>query len=96
MLPPQECHCKAPCLWLRPYNANITERPTKSAGARQSRWQIRNVYRCPLYRTPERRGTLSTTGHSSNFVMDVELPGGEYTEEHWIRRGVALLCTLAD
>ncbi|XP_069810836.1 dynein axonemal heavy chain 14 isoform X3 [Dendropsophus ebraccatus] len=52
-------------------------------------------YDCPLYRTPQRAGTLSSTGHSSNFITAVSLPS-LVQPNHWIRRGAALLCQIPD
>jgi dynein heavy chain len=39
---------------------------------------IEGIYDCPLYKVEVRKGTLSTTGHSTNFVKYIEIP----TKDH--------------
>jgi len=51
------------------------------------------IYNCPVYKVVSRRGTLSTTGHSTNFVMFFEIPTEE-TENRWILAGVAIFLAL--
>ena len=73
-------YSEAPIIWLQPCE------PEK---------KVFPHYLCPVYRTPERKGTLATTGHSTNFVIDLRIPSDK-PADHWIRRGVAFLLSLAE
>lgn len=49
------------------------------------------LFECPLYRTTKRQGTLSSTGHSTNFVIGIKLPG-RLPPSEYVLRGVGLIC----
>lgn len=51
------------------------------------------IYMTPMYRVLSRTGTLSTTGHSTNFVIMLELSSKE-DQDKWILAGVACMCSL--
>ncbi|CAM9229232.1 unnamed protein product [Discosporangium mesarthrocarpum] len=78
---PKVLFSNAPVIWFKPMrNHDLVQR---------------SAYECPVYKTSDRRGILSTTGHSTNFIcfilLDSDLP-----ESHWVQRGVAMLTTLDD
>jgi dynein heavy chain len=63
----------------------------------------KGVYRLPIYKILSRAGVLATTGHSTNFVMWMEIPSnrtdiknhlGEADQKEWIMGGVAAFCAL--
>jgi dynein heavy chain, axonemal len=79
-----ETHVLMPVIWLDPIVK--TEDYGKEPGQ----------YNCPFYKVSSRAGTLSTTGHSTNYIRNLQLPCGDKSQEHWIRRSVALLTQLDD
>ena len=87
---PRELHISMPIILLLPKSRHDIElvKDTDPHGTA-------HVYLCPVYKTSLRQGTLSTTGHSTNFVMFIRIPiAQEHTQKHWIKRGVAMLTQL--
>jgi dynein heavy chain, axonemal len=81
---PKELYSKVPFIWLLPTNSR------KDPSLNES-------YTCPVYKTSARRGVLSTTGHSTNYVLSITLPIAKGTNsDHWVKRGVAMLTQLND
>ncbi|WIA37814.1 hypothetical protein OEZ86_014676 [Tetradesmus obliquus] len=72
-----------------------------AAAAAQARKLMQAGPHCefPVYKTPGRAsaGGLSTTGHSTNFLlhMSLPIPAGS-TQQFWLLQGVAVLCSLDD
>eukprot|EP00826_Nyctotherus_ovalis_P009734 TRINITY_DN12574_c0_g1_i5.p1 TRINITY_DN12574_c0_g1~~TRINITY_DN12574_c0_g1_i5.p1 ORF type:complete len:104 (+),score=27.87 TRINITY_DN12574_c0_g1_i5:73-384(+) len=54
------------------------------------------TYLCPVYKTAERQGVLTTTGLSSNFILAVELPCAGDKPDKWTLRGAALITEITN
>ena len=45
------------------------------------------IYKCPVYKTSARAGTLNTTGRSDNYILTIDIPCGvPETEEERIQK----------
>eukprot|EP00928_Gymnodinium_smaydae_P017340 TRINITY_DN16627_c1_g2_i1.p1 TRINITY_DN16627_c1_g2~~TRINITY_DN16627_c1_g2_i1.p1 ORF type:complete len:2315 (-),score=450.26 TRINITY_DN16627_c1_g2_i1:520-6690(-) len=65
--------------------------------AKDAAMDKRYIYSCPIYKTSERKGTLSTSGHNTNYVLTCYLPiSKQHSEKYWTKRGVACLTQLDD
>jgi dynein heavy chain len=51
------------------------------------------LYECPVFKTSIRAGVLSTTGHSTNYILSVALPSTQ-PSNYWILKGAAMLTQL--
>ena len=52
----------------------------------------RGTYQCPCYMYPIRSGTRERP----SYVLNVNLKSGQQSNEYWIKRGTALLLSLAE
>jgi dynein heavy chain len=75
---PKELFTELPAFWFVPVK-NRVPNPTD--------------YRCPTYKVLSRKGVLLTTGHSTNFVLYLELPTDQLVSK-WIKAGVATFLAL--
>ncbi|KAH0572596.1 Dynein heavy chain [Spironucleus salmonicida] len=85
---PRELYSKMPIIRLIPIIVGSKEAQNTDVDD--------NLYCCPCYRTLARFGTLSTTGHSTNFLLNVAVPCQSGSARHWIKRSVALFASLSD
>jgi dynein heavy chain len=76
---PKELYTEMPIFWLRPQQHRV--KPEFG------------YYDCPVYKTQARAGTLSTTGHSTNYVLTMEVPSN-VPQSYWIKMGVAMILTI--
>jgi dynein heavy chain len=77
---PSEMYHKMPLIWFKPQE-DYKPDPEE--------------YSCPIYKTSVRAGVLSTTGQSTNFIVQVEIPTRELPRV-WVLKAAAMLCQLND
>jgi len=75
---PKELFTDIPVLWFKP----VKHREPNALD-----------YRCPCYKVVSRKGTLLTTGHSTNFVLYIELATDTIVDK-WIKAGVGAFLAL--
>ena len=77
-----EMNSQMPIIHFQPnYIAPIKDKKKKSMIEEEDS----DIYKCPVYKTNERAGVLSTTGKSTNFILCVDLPCTPQQESDDIR-----------
>ena len=76
---PKQLYTEMPVIWFIPKRNRVKPET--------------GIYNCPMYKVLSRSGTLSTTGHSTNYCMMLELPS-DRPEDDWVRAGVAVFLSL--
>lgn len=76
---PGEITSNLPAIWFKPC----------------TQLTVGDRYEAPLYKTQIRAGVLSTTGHSTNFVLSILLESKK-SSDFWILRGTALITGITE
>lgn len=104
---PGELVPRLPAVWVKPCTAVKVGRRYEvrvflcvcvclfSVYAQRSFPPRRTNHQAPLYKTQVRAGVLSTTGHSTNFVLTMYLPS-KLPANFWILRGTALVTAVTE
>jgi len=98
---PKVLWCEMPNLWLRPCELTNDMQTEKAQFTNPSitdgSMKKHHTYPAPVYKESLRRGVLSTSGHSSNFIQWFFIPISSDTKEQlWTKRGVALITMTND
>ena len=92
---PRELFAPLPMLRMRPVPVRAKEAQAQTQTQEEEDEEEDAFFECALYRTSDRRGLLSTTGHSSNFLTTVKLPTQELGQgRFWTKRGAAAVLSI--
>lgn len=99
---PGELVAPLPAVWIKPCTELQLDQRYEVGGSKDQmgggfllRLCVCVTRKAPLYKTQVRAGVLSTTGHSTNFVMTVFLKSA-MPANFWILRGTALVTAVTE
>ena len=81
---PKQLFVDIPMLWFKA----IQNKPFRDEKGPEYLRGDYNLYKMPLYKVLSRHGTLLTTGHSTNYVMKLDMPSDQLPDK-WTKAGVA-------
>ena len=84
-------------IWLKPKVKSKEVEEDEEGGAEDTMPSAEApIYSMPLYNTSCRFGTLSTTGHSTNFIKYLIVSAGSHDAAYWTKRGTAAFLQESD